>query len=257
MTTSLGAPLLTVGKLRRAFGGVQAVDDVSFELSQGTITCLIGPNGAGKSTALNLIAGALRPDGGTVSLAGERCERLPAHAMAARGVIRTFQLPSEFRRLTVLENLIVAAPRQRGASFVGAFAPRRWWKESEAALLAKARHLLQRFGLAGTEEQYAGELSGGQKRLLELMRALMADPSLLLLDEPLTGVNPTLALEIEAHLAALRSEGMTMLVVEHELGAVDRVSDEVIVMAQGRILATGSMAELRRNQEVIDAYLAG
>jgi ABC-type branched-subunit amino acid transport system ATPase component len=253
----LNDPTVRVADLRCEYGGVRAVDGVSFDVPAGRITGLIGPNGAGKSTALQLIAGARPPTGGRVLYRGDDVAGLPTHALARRGLLRTFQLSSEFARLTVLENLLVAAPDQRGTSFTGALLGRRWWGRQEAAAVERARGLLDRFGMAVREDELAGRLSGGQKRLVEIMRGLMAEPAVLLLDEPLAGVNPTLAVLVEEHLARLRDEGLTMLMVEHELGSIERLCDSVIVMAQGRILASGSMAELRENQRVIDAYLAG
>jgi ABC-type branched-subunit amino acid transport system ATPase component len=171
--------------------------------------------------------------------------------------MRTFQISSEFPRLTVLENLLVAVPHQHGESLGNAVFRRRSWRRQERASLERARTLLERFGIAEKEDEYAGELSGGQKRLLELSRALMAEPTILLLDEPMAGVNPTLAQRIEEHLLELRDEGLTMLMVEHELSVVERVCDPVVVMAQGRVIFEGSMAEVRSNEEVLDAYLVG
>jgi ABC-type branched-subunit amino acid transport system ATPase component len=250
-------PVVRVADLRCEFGGVRAVDGISFDIPAAKVTGLIGPNGAGKSTALKLIAGALPPTGGQILYRGEDVAGLPTHAVARRGLLRTFQLSSEFARLTVLENLLVAAPRQRGTSFAGALLGRRWWGRQQAESVERARELMERFDMAKEENEYAGRLSGGQKRLVEIMRGLMAEPAVLLLDEPLAGVNPTLALRIEEYLMRLRDEGLTMLMVEHELGSIERVCDSVIVMAQGRILASGSMEALRENEQVVDAYLAG
>jgi ABC-type branched-subunit amino acid transport system ATPase component len=251
------APALEVRDLRIEFGGVRAVDGASFTIPRGRITGLIGPNGAGKSTALKLIAGALRPSGGTIVYNGEDIAGKPAWDIARRGLIRTFQLSAEFGRLTVLENLLVAAPEQRAASFLGALRGKRYWGAQQRELVQQARRLLVDFDLDAKADEYADTLSGGQKRLLEMARALMARPDLLLLDEPLAGVNPTLRLTVEDHLRRLRDEGLTMVMVEHELGAVERCCDSVIVMAQGRVLAAGSMAQLRANEEVVDAYLVG
>jgi ABC-type branched-subunit amino acid transport system ATPase component/ABC-type branched-subunit amino acid transport system permease subunit len=248
---------LAVSGLRRGFGGVIAVDGLSFELVPGQATGLIGPNGAGKSTALKLIAGAIAPSGGRILLDGTDVAGRPAYQMARLGVIRTFQHTSEFARLTVLENLLAAAPGQPGGTLGGALLGRRHARASQAELLGEAWNLLADFGLTGLADTYAGQLSGGQRRLVEIMRSLMARPRLLLLDEPMAGVNPTLRLTIEEHLKRLRDGGLTMLMVEHELGSVERVCDSVIVMAQGRLLATGTMAELRENEEVVSAYLAG
>jgi len=251
-----GAPLAVRG-LSRDFGGVRAVDKVSFELLPGTATGLIGPNGAGKSTALKLIAGALAPDTGQVVVGAVNVAGWAPHQVSRLGVIRTFQHTSEFARLTVLENLLAAAPGQPGNSFGGSLLGRRHWRPRQRELLAQAAALLADFQLAELADEYAGRLSGGQRRLVEIMRALMARPKILLLDEPMAGVNPTLRLTIEEHLRRLRDGGLTMLMVEHELSSVERVCDSVIVMAQGKVLATGTMAELRNNKEVVDAYLVG
>lgn len=250
-------PVLDVRDLRIDFGGVRAVDGASFTIPRGRITGLIGPNGAGKSTALKLIAGALRPSAGAIVYNGEDIAGKPAWEVARRGLIRTFQLSAEFGRLTVLENLLVAAPEQRAASFLGALRGKRHWGPQQRELLEQARRLLEDFELTSKADEYAGTLSGGQKRLLEMARALMARPRLLLLDEPLAGVNPSLRLAVEDHLRRLRDEGLTMVMVEHELGAVERCCESVIVMAQGRVLATGSMEQIRANEEVVDAYLVG
>lgn len=251
------AARLCVRDLRVGFGGVQAVDGLSFDLVPGQATGLIGPNGAGKSTALKLIAGALRPQGGQVLADGTDVAGWPAHKVARLGLVRTFQHTSEFGKLTVLENLLTAAPGQPGDSAAGALLGPRHARRRQRELLAQAWALLVDFGLTGHADTYAGQLSGGQRRLVEIMRSLMAQPRILLLDEPMAGVNPTLRLTIEQHLRRLRDGGLTMLMIEHELGSVERVCDSVIVMAQGKLLATGTMAELRANQEVVSAYLAG
>jgi ABC-type branched-subunit amino acid transport system ATPase component len=249
--------LLTVTDLHREFGGVHAVKGASFAVPPGRITGLIGPNGAGKSTALNVIAGALKPTAGKISYRGQDITGLPAHKVARRGIIRTFQISSEFARLTVLENLLVAAPGQRGEALWQAALGKRYWRPQERTMVQRARQLLARFDMSAKENEYAGNLSGGQKRLLELMRGLMADPALLLLDEPMAGVNPSLARRIERYLLDLRGEGLTMLMIEHELAVVERLCDPVIVMAQGRVISQGTMAEIRTDREVLDAYLIG
>ncbi len=252
-----GEPLLSVRNLALNFGGVQAVRDVSFDVTSGSITGLIGPNGAGKSSVLTIVSGFVAAKSGSVHFAGELVSGRPPFALARLGIVRTFQLSSEFERLSVLENLLVASPHQSGERLRDALAGRWRWRDQEAAAVTRARELLERFEIPAKEDDLAGDLSGGQKRLLELARALMAEPKLLLLDEPMAGVNPALIRRIETHLLALRDEGLSMLMVEHELGVVERLCDPVIVMAQGRVLSSGTMAELRTNQEVLDAYLAG
>jgi ABC-type branched-subunit amino acid transport system ATPase component len=249
--------LLTVADLHRQFGGVHAVNGASFQVPPGRITGLIGPNGAGKSTVLNVIAGALKPTAGKISYRGQDITGLPAYKVARRGIIRTFQISSEFAGLTVLENLLVAAPDQRGEALWQAALGKRYWRPREQTMVQRARELLARFDMSAKEDEYAGNLSGGQKRLLELMRGLMADAALLLLDEPMAGVNPSLARRIEQHLLDLRGEGLTMLMIEHELAVVERLCDPVIVMAQGRVISQGTMAEVRTDREVLDAYFIG
>ncbi len=250
--------LLIVDGLRRSFGGVHAVDGVSFRVAEGSVTGLIGPNGAGKSTALGAIAGALRPHAGTIEFDGHDVTDLSPMKRARRGLIRTFQTSSEFARLTVIENLVVAAQDNPGETLRGALlGGRRSWRSREGELVVRARELLAGFQMSDKEDEWAGSLSGGQKRLLEIMRGLMAGPKLLLLDEPMAGVNPTLARGIEEHLRRLNDEGLTMVMVEHELGVVERLCDRVVVMAQGKVISEGTMETLRTEQEVLDAYLVG
>jgi branched-chain amino acid transport system permease protein len=243
--------------LVRDYGGVRAVNDVSLAIRHGTLTGLIGPNGAGKSTLLALLAGTLRPSSGTIIYQGQDITGLPAFRRARLGLVRTFQLASEFKRLTVLENLLTAVPSNRGDTLRGAIAGRRYWKGDETAAIARAEAVLSRFGLEGIANSYAGDLSGGQRRLVEIMRALMAEPTMLLLDEPMAGVHPNLARRIGHELVALGQEGMTILMVEHELAIMDEFCDPVAVMAEGAVLAEGTMAQLRRRSEVVEAYLAG
>jgi neutral amino acid transport system ATP-binding protein len=250
-------PLLSVRGLKKSFGGVEAVRDVSFDVAAGSITGLIGPNGAGKSSVLAIVSGFLAPTSGSVHFGGELVSGHSAYRLARLGLVRTFQLSSEFERLSVIENLLVAAPNQRGDRLRDVLAGRWRWRAEEDEAVARARELLARFEIPEKEDDLAGDLSGGQKRLLELARALMTEPKLLLLDEPMAGVNPALIRRIEAHLMALRDDGLTMLMVEHELGVVERLCDPVVVMAQGQVLSSGTMAELRANEEVLDAYLAG
>lgn len=248
---------LEVQGLRRHFGGVWAVDDVSFSAERGAVTGLIGPNGAGKSTVVGLLAGALHPDAGRVIFEGRDVTSLPPHARARLGLIRTFQTSSEFRKLTVLENLLVARREQRGESFLTLLTGRHRWRAQEEGAIDKARELLEGFGMGHMEDEYAGNLSGGQKRLVEIMRALMAEPTMLLLDEPMAGVNPSLARTVEGYLQELADRGLAMVIVEHELDVVERMCAVTIVMALGRVIATGHMSDLRYQPEVLDAYLAG
>ncbi|HLQ55083.1 MAG TPA: branched-chain amino acid ABC transporter ATP-binding protein/permease [Streptosporangiaceae bacterium] len=251
-----GAVLQAVD-LSRDFGGVHAVSGVSLAVRPGTLTGLIGPNGAGKSTLLALLAGTDRPSAGKILYQGNDITGLPAYRRARIGLIRTFQLASEFKRLTVMENLLTAAPGHRGDSLRGAVAGRRYWRGDEAAMITRAEAILRRFGLTDLANSYAGDLSGGQRRLVEIMRALMTEPAVLLLDEPMAGVHPELARRIGMALTGLCREGMTILMVEHELAIMDEFCDPVVVMAEGSVLAQGTMAELRERTEVVEAYLVG
>ena len=268
--------VLQVIGLAREFGGVKAVDGVSLEIRRGTLTGLIGPNGAGKSTLLAMLAGTLTASAGQVLYQGQDVTRLPAYRRARLGLVRTFQLASEFKRLTVMENLLSAVPYRpggnhprvpgpvpsespgnRGDSLRGALAGRWYWRDDEAAAIARAQALLEQFGLDGHANSYAGDLSGGQRRLVEIMRALMAEPRVLLLDEPMAGVHPSLARRIGDELTSLAASGLTVLMVEHELAIMDEFCEPVIAMADGTVLAEGTMAELRRRSEVVEAYLVG
>ena len=250
-------PLLLLRDLRRSYGGVRAVESVSFEVQRGSLTGIIGPNGAGKSTVLGMIAGSIRPDGGTIRIAGAETTGLPPYRVAQRGVLRTFQTASVFPRLTVLENLMLGARPGRGESIVGALCRRRSWRREEQRVARRGRALLDSLGLSQDEDRYAGELSGGQRRLVEIGRALMAQPRLLLLDEPMAGVNRAVGLKIERLLAQLAARGMTILMIEHELDVVERICGSVIVMARGAVLLEGKMAEIRDSEQVRRAYLAG
>lgn len=247
--------ILVVEALRRSFGGVHAVDGISFEVQRGYITGLIGPNGAGKSTVLGMLAGAVQPDSGSIRVEGKELAGRPAYERARHGVGRTFQMSGEFPRLTVLENLLVGMPNQRGERLLSALLGN--WTRQEEAAVEKARSLLRRFDMTAKEDDYAGELSGGQKRLLEIMRALMSDPHLLLLDEPMVGVAPTLVGAIEEYLRELCDHGLTILIVEHELGVVERLCDTVMVMARGALISQGTMRDIQSSREVADAYLIG
>ena len=252
-----GDVVLRAEGVEREFGGVRAVAGVSLEVRRGTLTGLIGPNGAGKSTLLAMLAGTLPPSAGRITYDGRDVTAMPAYQRARLGLVRTFQLASEFKRLTVLENLLAAVPAHRGDSMRGALRGRRYWRPDEEAAVARARVLLERFGLAAHENTYAGDLSGGQRRLVEIMRALMAEPKVLLLDEPMAGVHPALARRIGELLLGLCAEGLTILMVEHELAIMDEFCDPVIVMAEGTVLAEGTMRALRGRPEVVEAYLVG
>lgn len=249
-------PALDVRGLSKHFGGVRAVENCSFTAPKGKVTGLIGPNGAGKSTAIDLISGFKLPDAGTVVFGGTALQGLPPHRISRLGLIRTFQTPREWGGLTVLENVILARwDEGRETFWRGVLGLRQAQREATAVELADAREILEEFGLSGLRNERAGNLSGGQKRLVEFARIRMAQPQLVILDEPMGGVNPVLgermALAIEAFIAA----GTSVIVVEHNLPFIERVTDHVVVMSQGSVIADGPFASLRSNQAVIDAYL--
>jgi branched-chain amino acid transport system permease protein len=243
--------------LVRSFEGVRAVDDVTMSFQRGRLTGIIGPNGAGKSTTLAMLAGTLPSTEGQIYYRGEDVTALPAFRRAQQGLVRTFQLASEFKRLTVIENLLTAIPGQKGETFRGAVLGKRYWGAQEHESIERATETLERFGLLSLADRYAGDLSGGQRRLVEIMRALMAEPEVLLLDEPMAGVHPRLAHQIGMQLVSLCESGMTVIMVEHELSIMDEFCDPVIVLAEGRLLAEGTMTSLRAKEEVVEAYLVG
>ncbi len=251
------APILEVDNLVKHYGGVHAVDGISFTVAPGSITGLIGPNGAGKSTALAVIGGYVPPSGGRVSFNGTDITGMPMYARARRGLVRTFQMARVFGNLTTIENLLVAAPAQRGETAAGVLGGRRFWRSQESELVEQARAMLDTFSMGAKADDLARTLSGGQKRAVEIMRALMMRPKLLLLDEPMAGLSPSLSRQLEDVLLGLAADGLSLLLVEHELDTVDRICGKVVVMAQGRMLSEGRMSELRLNREVQDAYVIG
>ena len=251
------ADILQVEHLIHAFGGVNALDDCSFVAPAGKITALIGPNGAGKSTLVNVVSGFYSSQQGRVLFNGEDISKWPPHKIGRHGLIRTFQLSRGYNGMTVLENMMVPPQKQAGEQFLNALFRPSLVRAEERRNLEKAYSLLNTFNLYEKRDEYARNLSGGQKRLLEMSRALMAEPKLLLLDEPMAGVNPALAEQLAQHILELSATGITFLLIEHNLGIVDQICDHVIVMASGRALATGTMAQVRANQEVVEAYLGG
>jgi ABC-type branched-subunit amino acid transport system ATPase component len=250
-------PVLAVERVSRAFEGVHAVEDASFRVEPASITGLIGPNGAGKSTMCNVIAGLLRPDAGSIKYGGEEVSGKHPYELARMGLLRTFQSSSEFVRLTVTENLMVAAGAARRHRVLAALRGRRHWAREERHDLERAQALLEDFNLLHIADQRAGQLSGGQKRLVELMRAIIAAPKLLLLDEPMAGVHPTMVESVIEAIDRLHRQGISILMVEHDLGVIERMCDYVVVMANGRVIAAGLMDELRQNTVVVDAYFHG
>jgi branched-chain amino acid transport system ATP-binding protein len=249
------AALLSVEHVTKRFGGVMAVQDCSLRIQPGTITGLIGPNGAGKTTLFNIIAGVYRPDAGRIWLGGERIDGLPSHQIFTRQIARTFQIARVLKRLTVLDNLLLVPRQQIGERLVHAwFQPRRVAAE-ERAWRERAEDILQRVKLAALSEAYADHLSGGQKKLLELARVMMSDATLILLDEPGAGVNPTLMRELVEHLRQLQAMGRTFLLIEHDMELVRELCNPVIVMSHGRTLMEGTPQEVRDDPRVIEAYL--
>ena len=246
--------LLEVRDVVRAFGGVRAVDGATLDVEASSITGLIGPNGAGKSTLFNCVSGFLRPESGTVRLEGKRIDKSAPHRIARAGLVRTFQTPRALTRMTVLENVMLAAPRNGGERLGGALAPSARRREREVR--DRSVELLELVRLEAHAHALAGTLSGGQRKLLDLVRALMVEPRILLLDEPMAGVSPTLRVELLEHILALRDrDGVTLLIVEHDLDFVMRASDRVIVMNDGQVIAQGSPDEVRADERVVDAYL--
>jgi branched-chain amino acid transport system ATP-binding protein len=247
-------PILDAEHIRRSFGGLAAVDVEHLDVPGGRIVALIGPNGAGKTTLFNVLSGFERADAGWWTFQGRRLTGLPPYQIAQAGMVRTFQLPRALARMTVLDNMKLAAADQRGERiFVALFRPA--WRMQEEHVEASALDLLEWLGLARLRDDYAGTLSGGQRKLLELGRAVMAEPALLMLDEPTAGVNPALKESLLDRIHALRDQGMTVLFVEHDMDVVTRISDGVVCMAQGRVIAEGTPADVVADQAVIDAYL--
>jgi len=248
-------PLLEVRGLRRSFYGVKALDGVDLGVERGTITGLIGPNGAGKTTLFNCVSGVIPPDGGRVVFDGADVTGWPPHRVTGRGLVRTFQIARGFPRLSVLENLLLYGAAQPGETLWRALLRAPSATRRERALVARAYAVAGRLNLAALLNAPASDLSGGQKKLLELGRVLMTDPQLIMLDEPIAGVNPTLAAELARHLQSLCAEGLTFLVIEHHLDVIARLCDPVIVMAEGRHLTQGRFADVAADERVQAAYL--
>ena len=247
-------PIIVADGIRRTFGGFTAVDVEHLEIPRGAITALIGPNGAGKTTLFNLLTGFDRPDTGTWTFEGRSLANVPAHKVARRGLVRTFQLTKALGRLTVMDNMKLGQTGQAGERFWQALIPP-LWRAQDNAIEDRALELLRKFKLDAKKDDFAASLSGGQRKLLEMARALMTDPTLVMLDEPMAGVNPALTQSLLDHILDLKDEGMTVLFVEHDMHMVRHIADWVVVMAEGRIVAEGAPDEVMKNPAVVDAYL--
>ncbi|MCE0487583.1 ABC transporter ATP-binding protein [Ornithinimicrobium sediminis] len=247
-------PILVADNVSRHFGGVRAVEVDHLEVQRGTITALIGPNGAGKSTFFNLVTGFDQPDSGSWSFDGTDITGTSAYRIARLGMVRTFQLTKALMRLTTLENVMLGATAQRGERML--VAPLRMvWKRQERDIEQRSDELLERFRLSHMRDEYAGTMSGGQRKLLEMARALMVNPSMVMLDEPMAGVNPALTQSLLGHIQALRDEGMTIVLVEHDMDVIMSISDWIVCFAEGKVIAEGRPSDIRTNRAVIDAYL--
>ncbi|WP_108248815.1 ABC transporter ATP-binding protein [Planctomonas deserti] len=247
-------PIVVADNVTRTFGGLTAVDVQHVEIPRGAITALIGPNGAGKTTFFNLLTGFDKPNTGSWSFEGSSLAGVPAFRVSRKGMVRTFQLTKSLGRLSVLQNMLLGATKQPGENiFTALIKP--LWRKREEEITAKAEELLARFKLDTKRDDYAASLSGGQRKLLEMARALMSDPVLVMLDEPMAGVNPALTQSLLGHIKELKSEGMSVLFVEHDMHMVRHISDWVIVMAEGRVVAEGPPETVMSDPAVIDAYL--
>lgn len=249
--------LLAATDLRKEFGGIRALDDLSIDVDTGEIVGIAGPNGAGKSTLFNCLSGVIAPDTGTVTFNGEAVTGAPPEALAQKGLVRTFQQTRELETMTVRENVRLGAPNQPGEQTLPAVIRTNAMQQTEQTVRTRAEELIELFELEHLADAYAGELSGGQRKLLELARTLMLDPELLLLDEPFAGVNPTLTATIADHIQALNDDGMTIVIIEHELETLSALADRMIVLQQGNLLADGDPTAVLNDERVIDAYLGG
>lgn len=240
-----------------AFDGVRAVDEVSLNVSASSVTGVIGPNGAGKSTLVNALEGQVKLTGGQIWLNGVEISSKPSHARAQLGMMRTYQITSVFNRLTVLENVILGMQGHPGEKLRSIIGGRRNWMKEERIRVRQALELLEQVGLREKADEYAGTMSGGERRLVELLRAFAAQPVVLMLDEPMAGVSPALIPVIVSFIRKSAKSGMAVMLIEHELEVVEELCEEVLVMANGRLLAQGTLAEVRARPEVVNAYVAG
>lgn len=250
--------MLVIESLSKRFGGLKAVDACCFAVQEGTITGLIGPNGAGKTTLFNLLTGFLKPDSGRVRLDDDDITGLPSHRVFRKGICRTFQIPRELKGMTVVENLMFVPPQQLGEALWNPFLRPRAVRRQEASIRDKAIEVLEFLNLSEAGNQLAGNLSGGQKKLMELARTMMTDPRLVLLDEPGAGVNRTLLKRLAEAIRLLCDErGLTFLVIEHDMDFVMQLCSPIVVMSEGGVLMEGLPEDVQRDQRVLDAYLGG
>lgn len=249
--------LLYAQKLSKSFGGLKAVDNAQITVKQGKITGLIGPNGAGKSTLFNLLSNFIQPDSGEVIFDNKPIQKMPSHQIARTGFIRTFQVPRVLSRLTVLENMLLGTQKQTGENFFQVFLKRNKISQEERQNKEKALEILESVGLSAKAYDYAGALSGGQRKLLEMARTLMSNPKLILLDEPAAGVNPTLINKICEHIINWNQQNISFLIIEHNMDVIMSLCDHVWVLAEGTNLADGTPEEIQNNPEVLEAYLGG
>lgn len=248
--------MLSVQCVDKSFGGIRAVNGCSIKVEEGTIVGVIGPNGAGKTTLFNVISGFEKPDNGSIIFKGENIENLTSFMISRKGLVRTFQITKTLTRLTVEENMMLAPQFQHGERIWNVWLRHKEVKRQEAENRDKVISLLEFFDLLPLKDEYAGALSGGQKKLLEMARALMAEPKMLLLDEPFSGVNPTLARKLLKHIKELRdNDGMTFLIIEHDMPMIMQLSDFIYVLSKGKVIASGAPEEVRSDKRVLDAYL--
>ncbi len=249
--------MLEVKQLEKSFGGIKAIDGCSLQVEEKSITGLIGPNGAGKTTLFNLVTGFYRPENGEIRFAGDRIDRLPPHKVFKRGLTRTFQIPRELKQMTVLENLMLVPKEQLGERIWNSWFRFHAVRAQEREIQDQALEVLEFINLIHLKDEYAKNLSVGQKKLLELARALMSDPKMILLDEPGAGVNPTLMKKLTEYIEQLREKGITFLLIEHDMDLITNLCDVVIVMNKGKKLAEGTPEEVKKDERVLDAYLGG
>jgi neutral amino acid transport system ATP-binding protein len=246
-------PILVATEVSRSFGGLRAVDVQHVEIQRGAITALIGPNGAGKTTFFNLLTNFDHPDTGKVTFDGEETTGVRSHELASRGMVRTFQLTKVLAKMPVIDNMMLAGQQQAGESMWRALT--NGWRPQERSVEKRALEVLDEFNMIHMKDEFAGALSGGQRKLLEMARAMMAQPRLIMLDEPMAGVNPALTQSLLGHVKRLRSEGISVMFVEHDMDVVQDISDWVVVMAEGTVIAEGPPRSIGENPAVVDAYL--